>query len=168
MHKCKVNRNTVCKKSRLGHTDNRVAPRILVANVQKKKKTTVHTCCNAHWRGRVLFIVFSFGAAQGGSPFPWFKPEIPPCCPSTQDCQLHCQHSRPLFHSCNGSVAIQRVRSKFEQKKTCQQQSRHAHLDDRCVGKKNSLEEHVLVFPKAPDCHRFRKISFVDVNLVFH
>ena len=69
-------------------------------------------------------------------PFPWVKPEIPHCCQSTQDCQLHCQHSIPLFHSCNGSVAIQRVRSKIRREKTCQQQSRHAHLDGGCVGKK--------------------------------
>ena len=65
---------------------------------------------------RGLFQFQHFGAAQGG-PFPWFKPEIPPCCPSTQDCQSHCQHSIPLFHSCNWSVAIQRVRSKSEGKK---------------------------------------------------
>ena len=49
--------------------------------------------------------------------FPWFKPEIPHCCPLTQDCQLQCQHSIEKFQSCNGSVAIQRVRSKFEGKK---------------------------------------------------
>ena len=41
------------------------------------------------------------------------------------------------------------------------------NLDDRCE-RKNSLEEHVLVFPKAPDSHRFREVSSVDVNLVFH
>ena len=66
---------------------------------------------------RGFFQLQHFGAAQGGSPFPWIKPEIPHCCPSTQDCQLHCQHSIPLFHSCNGLVAIQRVRSEFEGKK---------------------------------------------------
>ena len=66
---------------------------------------------------RGLFQFQHFGAAQGGSPFPWFKPEIPHCCPSTQDCQFHCQHSIPLFHSCNGSVVSQRVRSKFGRKK---------------------------------------------------
>ena len=58
------------------------------------------------------------------------------------------------------------VNSKGE--KACQQQSPHAHLDDRCVGERKSLEEHVLVFPKVPDSHRFREVSFVDVNFIFH
>ena len=37
------------------------------------------------------------GAAQGGS-LPLFKPEIlsPNHCPSTRDCQFHCQHSNSL------------------------------------------------------------------------
>ena len=96
-----------------------------------------------------LFQFQHFGAAHGGSSLPWFKPEIPPCCPPTQDCQLHCQHSIPLFHSCNGIVAIQRVRSKLEGIKTCQQQSRHAHLDDRCVGKKTHWKNMCSSSPKS-------------------
>ena len=37
---------TETKKNKLGHTNNRVVTRILVAIIRKKK----NTCCNAHWK----------------------------------------------------------------------------------------------------------------------
>ena len=118
---------------------------------------------------RGLFQFQHFGAAQGGSPFPRFKPEIPHCCPSSRDCQFHCQHSISLFHSCNGSVTSQRVRSKAEGEKrhASNKQSRHALIDDRCVRKK-TYWKNMCSSSKAPYSHRFREVSFVDVNLFFH
>ena len=60
--------------------------------------------------GRGLFQSQHFGAAQGGSSLPLFKPEIPHRCPSTS--RLPVSLSTPpirCFHSCNGSVASHRV-----------------------------------------------------------
>ena len=65
--------------------------------------------------------------------------------------QLHCQHYIPLFNSCNGQSPSRGSAVNSKGEKACQQQSRHAHLDDRCVGKN--------VFPKAPDSHRFREVA---------
>ena len=54
-----------------------------------------------------------------------------------------------------------------------QQQSCHSHPGSHHAKSPHvlqSLEGRVLfiVFSKSTDCHRFRKVSFIDVKLVFH
>ena len=74
--------------------------------------------------------------------------------PSTRDCQFHCQHSSSLFHSCNGTVASQRVRNKDEEKKKAyQQQSRHSHPDDQHAKKSTHI---AMLIGRTCALHRLR------------
>ena len=76
-----------------------------------------------------------FGDAQGGSPFPWFKPALLPI-DSRLPVSLSTPHTTVSLTHATGQSPARGSATKSKGKKACQQQSRHAHLDDRCVGTK--------------------------------